>query len=69
VRVDYHIVQERHHWDLQSAQGASLAVFESAEDALVAARGRALDMQQRGLGARVVLHHRGTAPEVFDYPL
>lgn len=40
MRIDLHIVRELHHWHLQSARGKSLAVFQDADAALVAARER-----------------------------
>jgi hypothetical protein len=67
-RIDLHIVRELHRWQIQSAQGITLAAFENSEDALAAACSRARVLQAKGLSARVHLHQPGKVPEVFDYP-
>ena len=67
-RMDFHIVRERFHWQIQSAQGARLAVFDDAEKALAAARAYAFQLEGKGVSARVLMHWPGKEPEVFDYP-
>jgi hypothetical protein len=68
LRIDLHVVRELHRWHLQSARGATLAVFEGLEEALSAAHERARETQGQGFSARVMLHQAGKATEVFDFP-
>ena len=67
-RMDFHIVRERFHWQIQSAQGTRLAIFDDSEKALAVARAYALQLEGKGLSTRVLLHKPGQEPEVYDYP-
>lgn len=66
-RVDLHIVRATHGWQLQNADGKTLAAFRSVEAALENAEARAHSLQLKSLNARVTIHHPGKAPKVFDF--
>ncbi len=67
-RADYHIIRKARGWHLENADGATLKVFHTAEEAFEAARARALEYQRRGFDARVTLHHPGKSPGIHDFP-
>ena len=67
-RIDLHIVRSTGGWRLQNSDAKTLAVFRTMEAALECGETRALQQSMRGLHVRMIVHHAGKSPKIFEFP-